>query len=85
VVDVEPVNDESTLMVDERGALTTTLAVGIFPEQDAVKTRSQILPWHLNVNWQLSALDSAIGKIAVTNARIKLENLIFLLAQLKLS
>jgi len=41
------------------------------------------LPWHLNVNWQLSALDSAIGKIAVTNARIKLENLIFLLAQLK--
>jgi hypothetical protein len=77
LVGVEPVTDESTLAACKGGAVTTTLATGLIPEQDAGKTRSQILPWHRKVNWQLSALDSAIGKTAVTNARIKQENLIF--------
>ncbi len=69
--------DESAVEAVEGGAFTITLAVVVFTAQDAGKARSQILPWHLKLNWQLSALDSAIGKIAVTNARIKPENLIF--------
>jgi hypothetical protein len=77
IVDVEPDADESTLVAVEGGAFTITLAGGIFSVQNSGKTRSQILPWHRKVNWQLSALDSAIGKIAVTIARIKIENFIF--------
>jgi hypothetical protein len=76
-IGVEPVKGGSTPVAADGGAFTTTFAAGIFTEQDAGKTRSQILPWHRKVNWQLSALGSAIGKIAVTNARIKLETFIF--------
>lgn len=76
-VNVEPDKDESTTVAADGGALTTTLAVGALTVQNSGKTRSQILPWHRKVNWQLSALDSAMGKTATTNARIKPENLIF--------
>jgi hypothetical protein len=80
-VEADPVNVESTFTADGSGALTTTFAAGVFTKHEAGKTRSHILPWHRKENWQLSALDSAIGKIAITNARIKLENFIFLLAR----
>lgn len=43
-VTAEPDTDESTLVTDDVGAFTTTLAVGALTVQNSGKTRSQILP-----------------------------------------
>jgi hypothetical protein len=44
LVDVDPAKGESTLVADEGGAFTTTLAVWMFTEHVAGKARSQTFP-----------------------------------------